>query len=84
MNRYFQLFLITGVITLLGVSQVKAQTTLFYDDFESDTAGTYPTSYDLDPVIGAGDIGGSWVVIEGIDYGVQVLNDDPPNPLRFG
>ena len=60
-------------------------TTLFYDNLQSDTAGTYssedgyPTE-NLDPVIGAGDVGGSWT----INYenpattGIQVLNNTTP------
>jgi len=53
----------------------NAQQLLFFDNFESDIAGTSPTTDDLDPVLGAGDTGGSWLMEEdGPQFG-QVLND---------
>ena len=50
---------------------------LFYDNFQTDYAGTSPTSGSYDPVIAVGDVGGSWVITEpGVPTYLQVLNDD--------
>jgi hypothetical protein len=51
---------------------------VFMDDFQSDTAGLSGSSSDLDPEIGAGDIGGSWVSRENNATHIQVLNDTVP------
>ncbi len=54
-------------------------TVLLQDDFESDTATLSGSAGDFDPVIGEGDIGGTWNVNEPtLDTLLQVVNDDPP------
>jgi len=65
--------LVSLALFVCGNVAVAQETILFYDNFESD--GTDPGQ---DPVIGAGDIGGNWVIFEqvaGLDDGVQVEND---------
>ena len=64
------------VVVIGGFASVAKSQVLFWDDFESDIAGTSPTTDDLDPVVGSGDIGGtSWLVEEDSPEFGQVLND---------
>jgi len=72
-----KMFSLAVMVVVIGVfaSVTKAQEVVFWDNFESDIAGTSPTSDDLDPVIGAGDIGGNWLIDEGDPVGVQVVNN---------
>ena len=65
MNGSNRVFLMLFVLCLWIVAS-PASAALFMDNFESDTV-------DTDPVIGAGDTGGSWVVNEDIAGHVNVV-----------
>jgi hypothetical protein len=67
-----------AVIGLLAFAQAADATILFRDDFQSDTAGTTQSGGDLDPVIGDGDVGGSWVVGEFGPTYLRTINDTVP------
>ena len=68
--------LVSLALFVCGNVAVAQETILFYDNFESDTAGPSMSPDDLDPVIGLGDIGGNWVDIwENVPQGLQVVND---------
>ena len=74
MNTEVTILMVIIVLVMGGFASVAtAATTVFQDDFESDTAGA---SGDLDPVIGTGDVGGTWLITEAADVNlVQVRND---------
>ena len=74
-GKQFGTMVLSAVLAFATRAAVGA--VLFYDDFESDTAASLPDSGDLDPVIGAGDIGGSWVLSESNPTLIQVA-DNPP------
>ncbi len=66
------------VLSFLAHSQPANAAILFSDNFESDTSRTGNAS-DADPVIGAGDVGGSWFLAnETFPLSVQVNNDLTP------
>ena len=65
MNGSNRVFLMLVVLCLWIVAS-PASAALFMDNFESDTVGA-------DPVIGAGDTGGSWVLNEGLAGHVDVV-----------
>ena len=59
MKKYRIILIVACVVSFAFCGMANAET-LFLDNFQSDTAGTAATTDDLDPVIGAGDIGISW------------------------
>src|SRR5262245_45271788 len=67
-----------GCLVLVAHAAAKAEIIGFRDDFQSDTAEPTGSANDLDPVIGAGDVGGSWVVRETTSTHTQVINDTVP------
>jgi len=69
-------FLLPMLCAAVLASQGKAEV-LFYDNFETDTAGLSGSTEDLDPVIGTGDVGGFWEPDESPETEIQVLNDAP-------
>ena len=73
-RRFIKMELLVILVVVSFVSATMAKTVLFQDNFESDKAGTHPTSKDLDPVIGARDVGGVWSIEETTPDLVQVLN----------
>jgi hypothetical protein len=66
------------MIGLLGTTTDARAAVIFMDDFQSDTAGTTTSGGDLDPVIGVGDTGGSWVVRESSAAHTRVISDTVP------
>lgn len=67
MNRSYIMFLVVALGLALVAAPVSA-TVLFDDDFESDIVGNAP-------VIGAGDIGGTWTDLGGASDLVEVGQD---------
>jgi hypothetical protein len=87
MTRILSLTVIALLLSF-GIPFANAQI-IFQDNFQSDTAGTNPTTDDLDPVIGVGDIGGVWDIRDGstanaLPLATQVLNDTVPNSQNTG
>ncbi|MEX0641103.1 MAG: hypothetical protein WD468_00300 [Pirellulales bacterium] len=80
MSRFSRLSgcVVIAFLGLLVIAPAADADILFWDDFQSDTAGTQPTTSNLNPVIGAGDIGGSWTIRENNGAHIQVLNDTVP------
>lgn len=79
MKPFKSMFVVVVVVVGLAVcGSVQAGTLLFSDNFQSDAAGSWGATTDLDPVIGTDDTGGTWYVSEGVDRNVQVLNDAVP------
>jgi hypothetical protein len=58
--------LIAAGLVLMAADLAPAETIVFYDDFESDTAAVLATD-DADPVIGVGDVGSAWAIQEPVD-----------------
>lgn len=81
--RAYRIRVLFGLVLSMAIGAAANASVLFQDDFQSDVAGTFPDcqSTTLHPVIGAGDVGGSWTVSDNRNTGtgLQVWNNADPN-----
>lgn len=66
-------------LTGFAFSPPSGGSTIFRDDFQSDSATISGSAGQFNPAIGAGDAGGVWTMIEAPDEPfIQVVNDNAP------